>query len=114
MPTPTPVPRSKSACSCRKFSCSLEAYAGIGGGVAVTIDGSTIEIISRIGIGLGGGISFDPNQRISPHSKNKGSGYILRSAAAAQGDLSLGSLGIGVAAATRTGNAITTKVGGEL
>ena len=113
MPTPTPVPRSKpAACSCRKFSCSLEAYAGVGGGLTVTWNQGTLEIVGRLGFGLGGGFSFDPRQGRSRHAKATGNGYIARTTFSAQSDVSLGALGIGGGIAARSGNAFETPVGG--
>lgn len=111
-PIPTPTPSQPKKCSCTKFSCSIGAYAGIGGGVAVAWENGTLEIISRIGSGVGGGLSYDPNQGVSPHSKRTGSGYIARTSVGAGGGFGVGPVSVGAGYAQRSGNAFAQPVGG--
>jgi len=94
------------------WSFSISAYGGLGGGVDISTSGGTWEITGRVGVGLGGGITFDPKGKISPHSKNSGSGYIGRTATNAGVGAGIGIVGTGASFKGATGNGFTTKVGG--
>ncbi len=95
------------------WTFSAEAYLGVGGGISITYDNGTLELVGRIGVGVASGVSFDPNGVPSPHSKNSGSGYIARTRANAQAGVGAGPLTLGLQATVTTGNAVTTPVGGE-
>jgi RHS repeat-associated protein len=91
---------------------NIEAYLGVGGGVTLSWQNGTLEVTGRIGVGLGGGASYEPKGGPSPHSKSCGSGLIARASGNAQAALGVGPASIGGAATMAAGNAITDKVGG--
>jgi RHS repeat-associated protein len=94
------------------WSIGFEAYGGIGGGVSCTCSDGKLEITSRLGTGAGGGLGFDPNQAVSPHAAGD-AGSIARSFATVGAELKGATIALGASATFRSGNAITTKVGGD-
>ena len=84
----------------------------MGGGVSTSYVDGILQVTRRIGIGIGGGISLDPDGAPSPHSKVCGSGYIARTSLNAAAGIGRGPVGIDGPFAMATGNAITTPVGG--
>ena len=72
----------------------------------------TLEVLGRLGLGLGGGLSVDPNGAPSPHSESVGSGYIARTRFNAQVGAGAGPLTLGADFTATSGNAVTTPVGG--
>ena len=95
------------------WSASIEGYLGIGGGVNVSYSNGTLEIISKIGVGYGGGVGFDPLGLPSPHSESCGSGFIARTSTNISAEFGAGPLKLGGQASVVTGNAVTTPVGGD-
>ncbi len=93
------------------WSVGFELYGGIGGGVNFTCSDGKIEITSRLGTGIGGGFGFDPQQSVSPHAVGS-AGSIGRTFGTLGAEAKIPTLSIGVAGTVRTGNAVTTKVGG--
>jgi len=94
------------------WSFNVDAYGGIGGGVTVSYQQGTLEVVGRLGVGLGGGISVDPNGSPSPHAKSCGSGLIARTVGNVDAGVGLGPFTVGGSATAASGNAITDKVGG--
>lgn len=94
------------------WSLSISGYAGIGGGLNIAYAGGTLEITSKFGTGIGGGLVYDPAGRPSPHSKNCGNGYIVRTSFQASASVGSGGTRIGGAYTAASGNALTTPVGG--
>ena len=94
------------------WSLGIEAYAGIGGGVNISYSNGTLEVTGRLGVGIGGGASFDPDGTPSPHSQDCGSGYIARTSWNASAGVGVGPFGVGGSATLAVGNAVTTPVGG--
>lgn len=94
------------------WSLSLELYAGVGGGINVAYSNGTLELTGRLGVGLGGGLGYEPKGEPSPHSKKCGSGYIARTTVNGQAGVGAGPFGIGGSFTGASGNAVTTKVGG--
>jgi hypothetical protein len=94
------------------WSFSLEAYLGVGGGLNVAYQNGTLEMTGRIGVGLGGGVNFEPKGGPSPHAKSCGSGHIARTSGNIQAGVGLGPFTMGGAFTGASGNAITDKVGG--
>ena len=66
----------------------------------------------RIGVGIGGGISYDPNGEVSPHAENTGLGYIGRTTTNGSIGIGAGIAGSGTSFTAATGNAVTTENGG--
>jgi hypothetical protein len=93
------------------WSIGFEAYKGVGGGLSCTCSDGKLEITSRIGTGAGGGFSFDPNQTVSPHAVGD-AGAIARTFVTAGAELRGATGSIGAAGTLRSGNAVTTRVGG--
>jgi RHS repeat-associated protein len=93
------------------WSIGFELYGGVGGGVTLTCSDGKIEITSRVGTGVGGGFGFDPQQAVSPHAIGS-SGAIARTFGTVGAELKIPTLAIGAAGTVRSGNAVTTKVGG--
>ena len=60
------------------WSLGFEAYLGVGAGVNIAWQNSTLEVTGRIGVGIGAGGSWDPLGTPSPHAKSCGSGLIAR------------------------------------
>ncbi len=95
------------------WSMSLEAYAGIGGGITVAYQNGTFELLGRIGVGLGAGFQYEPQGGPSRHTQPTGSGYIARTYTVLQAEVGAGPVGIGGGVTYRTGNAVSTPVGGD-
>ena len=93
------------------WAVGFEAYGGIGGGVSCTCSDGKLEITSRLGTGAGSGFGFDPNQAVSPHATGS-AGSIARSFVTAGAELKGANGSIGASGTGRSGNAVTTKVGG--
>lgn len=93
------------------WALSLEGYLVLGGGINMSYSEGTFEMTGRIGIGLGGGFSYDPNGTPSPHSESCGSGYIARTSFNANATVGW-PLGIGASYTGATGNAFTDNQGG--
>ena len=94
------------------WSISVESYLGVGGGVNITYHGGTLEIISRFGIGLGGGIAYDGDAEPSKHAKRCGSGYIARTATNIGAGIGIGPATYGSSVGYVTGNGFTDPKGG--
>ena len=95
------------------WTVTLSAYAGLGFGVVVSYDKGTLEIVSRIGAGLGGNFNFDTRGKPSPHARNCGNGYIARGYADAAANAKLGFFSVGPSGTWRSGNVVTDRVGGD-
>jgi uncharacterized protein RhaS with RHS repeats len=95
------------------WSASIEAYLGIGGGLNIAYSKGTFEMTSRLGVGYGGGLAFDPKGGPSPHAQSVGSGYIAQTFDQVSAELGVGVVGVGGVATYRSGNAVTTPVGGD-
>jgi len=95
------------------WSFSLEAYLGVGGGINISYLDGTLEATGRLGVGLGGGVSYDPLGEPSPHSKTTGSGYIARTSASGGIGLGVGPVSLDATGQIASGNAVTTPVGGN-
>jgi hypothetical protein len=95
------------------WSLTFEAYAGLGGGVVINYDKGTLEITGRLGVGFGASYNLDADGTPSPHAKSCGSGYIARSYAGAGISADAGIFSAGKSATWHSGNAVTTKVGGD-
>ncbi|MDZ4400956.1 RHS repeat-associated core domain-containing protein, partial [Hydrogenophaga sp.] len=93
------------------WAIGIEGYGGIGGGVSLACKNGKLEIISRLGVGVGGGFGIDPVQGVSPHATGT-AGAIGRTFGSLGGEIKspVGSVGLG--GTLRSGNAVTTKVGG--
>jgi RHS repeat-associated protein len=94
------------------WSIAFEGYAGLGGGFNVSCSDGKLEITSRVGAGKGGGFSFDPRGTVSPHATGD-AGAIARSYLTAGAEVSIPTLSVGASGTWRSGNAITTKTGGD-
>jgi RHS repeat-associated protein len=94
------------------WSISLDAYFGIGGGVNISYSGGTLEVMGTVGVGIGAGLSIDPDGVPSEHSKDCGSGYIARTKTTLSVGVGAGPVGYGASGSVVTGNAVTTKQGG--
>ena len=94
------------------WSFGIEAYAGVGGGLNISYANGTLEVTGRLGVGIGGGASFDPDGVPSPHSRECGSGLIARTIVNASAGLGIGVAGVGVSGTVASGNAVTTPQGG--
>ena len=94
------------------WSVSVGAYLGVGGSINIAYKNGTLETSGRIGVGLGGGATFDPLGEPSPHSKVTGSGHIARTSV--EGGLAFGAgpFSIGATGQGSSGNAVTTPQGG--
>jgi RHS repeat-associated protein len=88
-------------------SLTLEGYYVVGGGVTISWDEETLEVISRYGVGFGGGLLYDDDGKPSMHSKKKGNGYIARGAFNASRSLAIGPIGGFVNANATTGNVLS-------
>ncbi|WP_243047377.1 hypothetical protein [Dyella sp. RRB7] len=77
------------------WAFSVQAYLGAGGGVNVSWANGTLEITGQIGVGIGAGLSWDPNGSPSPHAKECGSGLIARTTFNASAGLGFGPLSTG-------------------
>jgi len=93
-------------------SVGLEAYFIVGGGVNIAVSEGTLEFTGRLGLGFGGGLSFDPDGGPSPHSKSCGSGYIARTTVDGSIGVGVGQVGVGGGFKIASGNAVTTPIGG--
>jgi hypothetical protein len=93
------------------WAISFERYAGVGGGTSLACKDGKLEIIFRLGVGVGGGFGIDPVQGVSPHATGS-AGAISRSFGALSGELKLPIGSIGLGGTVRSGNAVTTKLGG--
>lgn len=94
------------------WQLTIKAFGGIGGGVKISWNNGTLEVIGMLGTGFGSAFQFDPAQNPSEHSKSCGSGYIARTAADIGAQLNLGAYSFGKGATLYSGNAVTTPVGG--
>ena len=94
------------------FGLDISAYLGVGGGLSVTIHNGTVEILGRLGVGIGAGISVDPYGTPSPHSNNCGSGYIGTTSIQASAAIGMKPFALGGSYTASTGNAFTTPQGG--
>jgi len=94
------------------WSFNVGGYLGVGGGLSVAYSEGTLEVTGRLGVGIGAGLSFNPDGRPSPHAESCGSGHIARTTANVSADLSVGNLGLGRSFTGASGNAITTPYGG--
>mgnify|MGYP006952617544 CR=1 FL=1 len=95
------------------FTVNLNAYAGTGGGISVSYANGTLEVVVRLGVGYGGGISYEPRGTPSPHAKACGSGYIARTTGTTAAEIGVGPFSMmGRSFTGASGNAITTRVGG--
>jgi hypothetical protein len=95
------------------WSVSLEAYAGVGGGITAAYQNGTFELLGRIGVGLGAGFQYEPQGGPSKHAQPVGAGYIARTFTTLQAEVGAGPVGIGGGVTYRSGNAVTTPVGGD-
>jgi RHS repeat-associated protein len=95
------------------WTLTAEAYAGPGGGVVISYDKGTLEIVGRLGVGFGASYNLDKDGSPSPQAKACGSGYIARSYAGAGAALDAGIFSYGKSRTWHSGNAVTTKVGGD-
>jgi uncharacterized protein RhaS with RHS repeats len=94
------------------WSVSVEAYAGVGGGITISKTGGTWEITGRLAVGAGAGIGYDPKGGPSPHAKRCGAGPIGRASGKAGAGVGAGPIGIGGSVTGAAGNMFTHKVGG--
>ncbi|WP_410374391.1 RHS repeat-associated core domain-containing protein, partial [Alloalcanivorax profundimaris] len=94
------------------WSANLEGFFGVGGGIKVAWRDGTLELTGRVGVGLGGGLSIDPEGGPSPHAKPCGSGYIARTTATAGAGVGVGPVGVSIGFEGSSGNAVTTPKGG--
>ncbi|MFV5303178.1 RHS repeat-associated core domain-containing protein [Acinetobacter baumannii] len=60
------------------WSLSIEGYYGVGGGASISYNNGTLEVLGKVGVGLGAGIGLDPNGKPSKHALDCGSGAIAR------------------------------------
>ncbi len=94
------------------WSVSIEGYLGVGGGIDIVYSNGTLEFTGKLGVGVGGGLSFDPLKIPSEHTRSCGSGLIARTRGDIGAGLGIGVADIGVSGSLVSGNAITTPVGG--
>jgi hypothetical protein len=94
------------------WSVSLEGYLGIGGGVNVAYANGTLEIVGKLGVGIGGGLALDPAGLPSPHASPIGSGLIARTSTDASLGIGLGPVTAEASVGLVSGNAVTTPQGG--
>lgn len=57
---------------------SIEGYYGVGGGASISYNNGTLEVLGKVGVGLGAGVGLDPNGKPSKHALDCGSGAIAR------------------------------------
>ncbi len=72
------------------WSLGFEAYLGVGGGVNVAWSNGKLEFTGKVGVGVGGGLAWDPDGTPSKHSKDCGSGLIARTTFNASGGVGMG------------------------
>ncbi|MDX8255119.1 RHS repeat-associated core domain-containing protein [Acinetobacter pittii] len=60
------------------WSLSIEGYYGVGGGASISYNNGTLEVLGKVGVGLGAGVGLDPNGKPSKHALECGSGAIAR------------------------------------
>ncbi|UTW11525.1 RHS repeat-associated core domain-containing protein [Marinobacterium rhizophilum] len=94
------------------WSFNMEAYFGIGGGVSIAYSDGTLEVLGKIGVGIGGGASYDNYGTPSPHAEECGSGYIARTTFNASAGIGAGPFELGANATVATGNGVTHPEGG--
>ncbi|ANG64294.1 hypothetical protein A8C75_18655 [Marinobacterium aestuarii] len=94
------------------WSFNMEAYLGIGGGVSINYSDGTLEVLGKIGVGIGGGASYDKYGIPSPHAEECGSGYIARTTFNASAGVGVGPFELGANATVATGNVVTHPEGG--
>lgn len=95
------------------FAVGAEAYMVLGGGLNAAWKNGTLELTGKVGVGYGGGLSFDPNGVPSPHAQSSGSGVIARTVYDGSAQVGYGAGSVGLTGRASTGNAVTTKVGGD-
>ena len=95
------------------WQLTAKAFLGFGGGVKISWNNGTLEVLGLLGTGLGTSFQFDPAQNPSEQSKSCGSGYIARTAFDIGAQLNAGIFSLGNGATLYSGNAITTPVGGD-
>ncbi len=114
--SPNNIPTQPSQPSSGGWSLSADRYGYLGvlgGGGTIAYSGGTLEVTARVGVGYGGGVQYDPSGRPSPHASSSGAGWIARTTTSVGLDLGLGVMGFGGSTGFVTGNAVTTRVGGE-
>jgi len=72
------------------WALGIEAYLGVGGGVNVAWSNGKLEFTGKVGVGVGGGLAWDPEGAPSMHAKDCGSGLIARTTFNAAGGLGVG------------------------
>jgi uncharacterized protein RhaS with RHS repeats len=95
------------------WSVSLEGYWVIGGGVNIAYEDGTLEILPKLGVGYGGGFSYNPYGTPSRHSQSEGSGFIARTTVSVGASANVGIVSVDLNTTFTSGNAITTPVGDD-
>jgi RHS repeat-associated protein len=88
------------------WTVGVEAYRLFGGGFTVSYHRGTWQVLGRVGMGAGVGVSFDPYGKPDPHAKKCRSGAIGRTSLKTAAGVGVGLGGIGRADTWATGNAV--------
>lgn len=94
------------------WTLGFEAYYGLGGGLSIAYKNGTLEVLGRIGLGIGAGVTIDPFGGPSPHSFKCGRDAIARSSAKAGVGVGVGLGGATAGITAASGNLFKDKVGG--
>lgn len=94
-------------------SITAEAYAGVGGGANVSWQNGKVEVIGRVGVGIGMDFGYDPRGNPSDHALDTGNGMIGRWNTKGSVGAGVGFLGASASVEAATGNGFAQKTGGE-
>ncbi len=94
------------------WSVSVEGYFGYGGGASISYSNGKLEVYGRFGVGLGGGLSFDPTGEPLPLVVDC-NGFFANTSYNASAGVGNGIIAVEVSTSAGTGNAITTPSGGN-
>lgn len=94
-------------------SITAEAYLGVGGGANVSWENGKVEVIGRVGVGIGGDFGYDPRGNPSDHALDTGNGMIGRWNTKGSVGAEFGFLGVSASVEAASGNGFAQKTGGE-
>lgn len=86
------------------WAFGFEIYAGVGAGVNLAWSNGKLEFTGKVGVGVGGGLAWDPDGTPSVHAKDCGAGLIARTTLNASAGVGIGPVSVQGAFSSATEN----------